>query len=101
MNTIRELKAKEKYDNMLKRKNKEKNIYKSKNSTLRIEKMNLIKAVERKDKEIERLHNIIDKLEIDIEIGTGKYTYDTDYNRGLCDAFIYMNDRLKELKGSE
>ena len=100
MNTIRELKAKEKYDNMLKRKNKEKNIYKSKNSTIRIEKMNLIKAVERKDKEIERLHNIIDKLEIDIEIGTRKYTYDTDYNRGLSDAFIYMNDRLKELKGS-
>ena len=70
MNTIRELKQQEKYDNMLKRKNKE----------------------------IERLHNIIDKLEIDIEIGTGKYTYDTDYNRGLCDAFIYMNDRLQELK---
>ena len=45
----------EKYTNMLKRKNKEKNIYKNKNSTLRIEKMNLIKAVERKDKEIERL----------------------------------------------
>ena len=61
MNTIRELKAKEKYDNMLKRKNKEKNIYKSKNSTLRIEKMNLIKAVERKDKEIERLNNIRNK----------------------------------------
>lgn len=53
------------------------------------------------EKENKRLHNIIDKLEIDIEIGTGKYTYDTDYNRGLCDAFIYMNDRLKELKGSE
>ena len=99
MNTIRELKQQEKYDNMLKRKNKEKNIYKSKNSTLRIEKMNLIKAVERKGKEIERLKNIIDKLEIEIEIGTGKYAYDTDYTRGLSDAFIYMNDRLKELKG--
>lgn len=63
MNTIRELKAKEKYDNMLKRKNKEKNIYKSKNSTLRIEKMNLIKAVERKNKEIERLNNAFNCLE--------------------------------------
>lgn len=61
MNTIRNLKQQEKYDKMLKRKNKEKNIYKSKNSTLRIEKMNLIKAVERKDKEIECLSN---KLEI-------------------------------------
>ena len=42
---------------------------------------------------------IINKLEIDIEIGVGKYEYDTDYNRGFSDAFIYMNDRLKELKG--
>lgn len=67
MNTIRELKAKEKYDNMLKRKNKEKNIYKSKNSTLRIEKMNLIKAVERKNKEIERLHNIINDMDKQID----------------------------------
>lgn len=64
MNTIRELKAKEKYDNILKRKNKEKNIYKSKNSTLRIEKMNLIKAVERKNKEIERLNKRIEDLNI-------------------------------------
>ena len=63
MNTIRELKAKEKYDNMLKRKNKEKNIYKSKNSTLRIEKMNLIKAVERKGKEIERLQDQLQQKE--------------------------------------
>lgn len=63
MNTIRDLKQQEKYNNMLKRKNKEKNIYKSKNSTLRIEKMNLIKAVERKDKEIERLNNAFDCLE--------------------------------------
>ena len=54
--------------------------------------------VSTKDKEIERLNNIIDKLEIDIEIGTGNYTYDTDYNRGLKDAFIYMSDRLQELK---
>lgn len=50
--------------------------------------------------EIERLNNIIDKLKIDIENGALKYTYDTDYNRGLSDAFIYMNDRIKELKGS-
>jgi len=63
MNTIRELKQQEKYHNMLKRKNKEKNIYKSKNSTLRIEKMNLIKAVERKNKEIERLNNIINDID--------------------------------------
>ena len=62
---------------------------------------NALKMYDEGQEEIERLNNIIDKLEIDIEIGTGKYTYDTDYNRGLCDAFIYMNDRLKELKGSE
>lgn len=48
-----------------------------------------------------KLNNIIDKLEIDIEIGTGKYAYDNDYTRGLSDAFIYMNDRLQELKGSD
>lgn len=59
------------------------------------------KIIGKQQEEIERLNNIIDKLEIEIEIGTGKYTYDTDYNRGLSDAFIYMNDRLKELKGSD
>ena len=53
------------------------------------------------NKESERLNNIIDKLKIDIENGALKYTYDTDYNRGFSDAFIYMNDRIKELKGSE
>ena len=58
-------------------------------------------TIKEQDKEIERLNNIIDKLEIDIEIGTGNYTYDTDYNRGLKDAFIYMNDKLQELKGSD
>ena len=61
----------------------------------------LEKENKEKGKEIERLNNIIEKLEIDIEIGTGKYTYDTDYNRGLRDAFIYMNDRIKELKGGK
>lgn len=60
-----------------------------------------ISELKEKDKEIERLKNIIDKLEIEIEIGTGKYAYDTDYTRGLSDAFIYMNDRLQELKGSD
>ena len=59
------------------------------------------KKEQEKDKEIERLNNIIEKLEIDIEIGTGKYTYDTDYNRGLSDAFIYMEARIKELKGED
>lgn len=61
----------------------------------------LVWTIKEREKEIERLNNIIDKLEIDIEIGTGNYTYDTDYNRGLKDAFIYMNDRLQELKGSD
>lgn len=80
MNTIRDLKQQEKYTNMLKRKNKEKNIYKSKNSTLRIEKMNLIKAVERKDKEIERLNNRVKKLEKSIMISNKKHSFMTKDN---------------------
>lgn len=90
MNTIRDLKQQEKYTNMLKRKNKEKNIYKSKNSTLRIEKMNLIKAVERKSKEIERLNNRL------------KNSNDTcNYLRNIIDNAIDYIDRRDIEWGSE
>lgn len=109
MNTIRELKAKEKYDNMLKRKNKEKNIYKSKNSTLKIEKMNLIKAVERKNKEIERLHNIIKRLEEFIEKEIQLYTIELtekntnalSYSLPIKGAYKEIYNVLQELKGSD
>lgn len=59
MNTIRELKQQEKYKSMLKRKNKEKKIYKDKNASLQLEKQRLYIALRNKDKEIERLNNII------------------------------------------
>lgn len=97
MNTIRELKQQEKYDKMLKRKNKEKNIYKSKNSTLRIEKMNLIKAVERKDKEIERLYNIINEFDKLIENEINKSKLEDNYER--VDSLEYCLAALRELKG--
>lgn len=63
MNTIRELKQQEKYKSMLKRKNKEKKIYKDKNASLQLEKQRLYIALRNKDKEIERLNNIIKRLE--------------------------------------
>ena len=62
MNTIRELKQQEKYKSMLKRKNKEKKIYKDKNASLQLEKQRLYIALRNKDKEIERLNNIINEL---------------------------------------
>lgn len=61
MNTIRELKQQEKYKSMLKRKNKEKKIYKDKNASLQLEKQRLYIALRNKDKEIERLNNIINE----------------------------------------
>lgn len=67
MNTIRELKQQEKYKSMLKRKNKEKKIYKDKNASLQLEKQRLYIALRNKDKEIERLNNIIKRLEEFIE----------------------------------
>ena len=67
MNTIRELKQQEKYKSMLKRKNKEKKIYKDKNASLQLEKQRLYIALRNKDKEIERLNNIINELEKRLE----------------------------------
>ena len=60
MNTIKELKQREKYKTMLKRKNKEKNTYKTQNQTLRIKYEGIKKLLEKKDQEIERLNNIIE-----------------------------------------
>ena len=99
MNTIRELKQQEKYDNMLKRKNKEKNIYKSKNSTLRIEKMNLIKAVERKNKEIERINKRIEdlkELKEDINKGMTNKKLAKKYN---CSLSIIATRKYQIKKG--
>ena len=61
MNTIRELKQQEKYKTMLKRKNKEKKIYKDKNASLQFEKQKLYRALLNREREIERLNNIINK----------------------------------------
>ena len=92
MNTIRELKQQEKYKSMLKRKNKEKKIYKDKNASLQLEKQRLYIALRNKDKEIERLNNIINELETYIGIKMSSF--------GICNARdIYY--KLQELKGSE
>lgn len=61
MNTIRELKQQEKYKSMLKRKNKEKKIYKDKNASLQFEKQKLYRSLLNREKEIERLNNIINE----------------------------------------
>lgn len=62
MNTIRELKQQEKYKTMLKRKNKEKKIYKDKNASLQFEKQKLYRALLNREREIERLNNIIKEV---------------------------------------
>ena len=92
MNTIRELKQQEKYKTMLKRKNKEKDIYKTQNQTLRIKYEGIKKLLEKKDKEIERLNNIIDKA---IEYIKNNQWYSVDYGDNILDA----KEILEILKG--
>ena len=105
MHTIRELKEQEKYKNMLKRKNKEKNIYKTQNETLRIKYEGIKKLLDKKDKEIERLNNIINELEKHCETMLSIFEQMTDEQRQeqldkykIYDGFLR---RLQELKGSD
>ena len=52
-----------------------------------------------KDKEIERLNNIINELEKFLKISSEKDDYDlTEYNKGVNNAYNYTLDKLKELK---
>ena len=82
MNTIRELKQQEKYNNMLKRKNKEISILKD-------DKEHLGEFLKESIEEIERLNNIINKLE--------KYLNE----RSEYTNFGIVLDKIKELKGSD
>ena len=95
MNTIRELKQQEKYKSMLKRKNKEKKIFKDKNASLQLEKQRLYIALRNKDKEIERLNNIIgEAIEYIEERYNGEvltHTFDKDN----------VGELLEILKGNE
>jgi hypothetical protein len=94
VNTIRELKQQEKYKNMLKRKNKEKKIYKDKNASLQFEKQKLYIALLNREKEIERLNNIINELE--------EYICALEYDERHSDSWqipIRIHNKLKELKG--
>lgn len=83
-------------------------IFKNRNRTLRIEKMNLIKAVERKNKKIERLNNNWDKLEkfiLDwndvILISTVKTKMGSGYFEGAYTTIHKILDKMRELKGDD
>ena len=105
MNTIRELKQQEKYKSMLKRKNKEKKIYKDKNASLQLEKQRLYIALRNKDKEIERLNNIINELEEELERESNMKEEDTclEHNTfiDIKNTLKTVLKRLQELKGSD
>ena len=59
------------------------------------------KTIKRKDEEIERLNNIINELEKDIDLELYKTRANDEYNKGLFNAFRYVKDKLEELKGSD
>ena len=89
---------------MLKRKNKEKKIYKDKNASLQLEKQRLYIALRNKDKEIERLNNIIETFEEELE---RESNMKEEYTCLEHNTFIDIKNTLKsvlkrfqELKGS-
>ena len=92
---------------MLKRKNKEKKIYKDKNASLQIEKQRLYIALRNKDKEIERLNNIINELEEWLKYKKEQMEEFELYKRKETGAFWYSTmgnietfiERIQELKG--
>ena len=102
MNTIRELKQQEKYKSMLKRKNKEKKIYKDKNASLQLEKQRLYIALRNKDKEIERLNNIINEVrEYLTDEGVCILNKGKKENERLVWTWENYYDLLEILKGSD
>ena len=50
---------------------------------------------------VERLNNIINELEKDIDLELYKTRANDEYNKGLFNAFRYVKDKLQELKGSD
>ena len=51
-----------------------------------------------KDKEIDRLNNIINELEKESYLGMVENQNNNDYSKGLYCAYEYINKRIKELK---
>ena len=51
--------------------------------------------------EIERLNNIINELEKESHLGMIENTANNDYSKGLNTAYEYINNKVKELKGSD
>ena len=66
----------------------------------RIAQEGVIQTLEEKDKEIERLNNIINELEKDFESYELEYLQDT-YQGSLVDFIETELERIKELKGSD
>ena len=60
-----------------------------------------MEIIEEQDKEIERLNNIINELEKDIDLELYKTRTNDEYNKGLFNAFRYVKNKLQELKGSD
>ena len=60
-----------------------------------------LKHREEKDKEIERLNNIINELERILQLEVFKTRENSEYNKGLTNAFNYTIHMISELKGSE
>lgn len=54
-----------------------------------------------KQAEINRLNNIINELEKDIDLELYKTRANNEYNKGLFNAFRYVKNKLQELKGSD
>ena len=63
----------------------------------------LYNRLKEKDKEIERLNNIINELEKDFEeeLKNLNYSEDKIYAQGIHDTIIGHKYRLQELKGSD
>ena len=57
--------------------------------------------VEEKDKEIERLNNIIDELEEVSYLGMIENTANNDMSKGLNIAYEYINNKIQELRGND
>ena len=54
---------------------------------------------EQQKEEIERLNNILNELEKDIDLELYKTRANDEYNEGLFNAFRYVKDKLQEFKG--
>lgn len=59
------------------------------------------KWYEEQQEEIERLNNIIDELERVSYLGMIENTANNDMSKGLNIAYEYINNKVKELKGSD